>query len=427
MAKFMIIVGAQWGDEGKGKFVDLLTEHMHGVVRFQGGNNAGHTIIINNKKIILHSIPSGILHKNVTNFIGNGVVISLPALIKEIEEVESHGIKIENRLFISESASLVLPSHILLDQARENDQTGNSIGTTRRGIGPAYEDKIARRAIKISDLFFPELLEKKLKTLLDYHNFLLKNYYDIGTVSYQEALDELLQAFAIVKPLITDVTAKIYEFHQNNKKMLFEGAQGTFLDIDHGTYPFVTSSNTTAGGAASGTGCGPLYFSSVLGIVKAYTTRVGAGPFPTELNDEMGELIRKQGKEFGATTGRPRRTGWLDLVMLKRSVFINSISSIALTKLDVLDGLKKLYLCIGYKLEGKAIQSPPANSEDLKNCVPIYEELPGWQKSTLGITEFSELPKEAVVYIKRIEELTGVPIAMISTGGDRNQTIKIKL
>lgn len=424
-SKKVVIVGAQWGDEGKGKFVDLLTENVAGVVRFQGGHNAGHTVVIDGKKSVLHLLPSGILRKNLICFIGNGVVLSPQAVLKEIQEVEDQGISTENRLYISESCSLLLPYHEALDAARENRLGSKAIGTTKRGIGPAYEDKVARRGLRAGDLFYPKIVAAKLEALADYHNFALKNYYGVAELEYKQVLDELLQLAELLKPMITDVVPHLDKFHKEGKNLLFEGAQGTFLDIDHGTYPFVTSSNTTAGAVGVGCGLGPLYFDYVLGITKAYATRVGAGPFPTECFDEIGNLLRQKGNEFGATTGRPRRCGWLDIVMLKRSVVVNSLSGIGLTKLDILDGLEKILVCVAYELNGKKIEHLPGNIEDLQNCKPIYEELPSWQDSTVGIKDFSKLPSNAVKYIKKIEELLEIPITIISTGPARDETIML--
>lgn len=425
-SKKVVIVGAQWGDEGKGKFVDLLSENVAGVVRFQGGHNAGHTVIIGGKKFVLHLLPSGILRKSLVCFIGNGVVLSLKALIKEIQEVEMQGISTKDRLYISESCCLLLPYHEALDAARENKLGSKAIGTTRRGIGPAYEDKVARRGLRAGDLLHPKVVAAKLEALADYHNFALKHYYAAATLDFTEVLEELLQLAELLKPMIIDVVARLDKFDREDKSLLFEGAQGTFLDIDHGTYPFVTSSNTTAGAVSIGSGLGPLYFDYVLGITKAYVTRVGAGPFPTECFGEVGDFLRGKGNEFGATTGRPRRCGWLDIVMLRRSAILNSLSGLALTKLDVLDGLEKILLCVAYELNGKRLDYFPTNVEDFKNCKPIYEELPGWKESTFRIKDFNKLPNNAVKYIRRIEELAKVPITIISTGPDREDTMLLR-
>lgn len=423
--KSIVIVGTQWGDEGKGKFIDVLTENTHGVVRCQGGHNAGHTVVINGKKSIFHLLPSGILHDGIANFIGSGVVLSPAALLKEIAEVEAQGINVKNKLFISEACNLLLPYHILLDQAQEQSLGKNLIGTTKRGIGPAYIDKVARRGLRVGDLLNRAYFAAQLEEVVNYHNFILKNYYHSELVDYKQVLDEMFNAAEIIKPMIADVPALLADFRIKGKKLIFECAQGTFLDIDHGTFPFVTSSNTTAGGVCVGAGVGPLYLDYVLGITKAYTTRVGSGPFPTELHDEIGRRIAERGNEFGATTGRPRRCGWLDIAMLRRSVQLNSLSSIALTKLDVLDGLETIRMCVGYNCsdDKKMLPLPPLNIEDFKACEPIYEDMPGWKESTYGVQSYDSLPKNAIAYIKRIEELLGVPITIISTGPDRKDTI----
>lgn len=426
MSKSIVILGAQWGDEGKGKLVDLLTENTNAVVRFQGGHNAGHTIIVNGKKIVLHLIPSGILRDSVVNIIGNGVVLSLSALTKEIEILNSQGVNVHDKLFISDACSLLLPSHEALDQAHEDANNKDAIGTTRRGIGPAYEDKIARRAVRVGDLFHKDYFAKKLKSILEYHNFILQNYFNAKTLDYDETLKDIYALFDTIKTMVKDVPELLGEYRAQKKNILFEGAQGTFLDIDHGTYPYVTSSNTTAGGVCTGCGFGPLYLDGVIGVVKAYTTRVGGGPFPTELHDKIGEEIRNKGNEVGATTGRSRRCGWLDLVMLKRAVQLNSLSSLGLTKLDVLDGLDKILICVGYRFGEKIIYNVPANVEDFKNCQPVYEELDGWKQSTFGLKKYADLPKQAIVYLKRIEELLNIPITIISTGPDRSDTIVLK-
>lgn len=429
MIKNLALIGAQWGDEGKGKFVDLLTANIHGVVRFQGGHNAGHTIVINGKKTVLHLLPSGILHHNLNCFIGNGVVISPSALIKEITEIEASGIKVNGRLHISGNCSLILPYHHLLDEARENCMGSDAIGTTRRGIGPAYEDKVARRGLRIIDLLNIDKLPGKLEPLVDYHTFILHHYYGYDAAAlptYNAVLDELLSFAEFVKPMLADVTSLLARYHDEGKALLFEGAQGSCLDIDHGTYPFVTSSNTIVGAVSAGCGLGPLYLDGVLGITKAYTTRVGAGPFPTECRDAIGQRMAQRGKEFGATTGRPRRCGWLDMVLLRRAVTLNSISIFGLTKLDVLDGLDKILICTAYNLHGKTLTEPPLAAEELTECVPIYEEFAGWQDVTYGLTDYNKLPPAAVKYIKRIEELTHVPITIISTGPDRHETIMLR-
>lgn len=425
MTKTVIIVGCQWGDEGKGKIVDLLTQHVNAVVRFQGGHNAGHTLVIEGKKTILRLIPSGILHKNVDCLLGNGVVISLEALLNEMDELEKKGIPVCERLRISTTCPLILPSHIAIDKAREKN-TESSIGTTKRGIGPAYEDKVARRGLRMNDLFNPKHFAEKLKILLDYHNFLLKSYYHVDTIDYQQTVDSLSKISEKLIPLITDIPALLAKYHQENKTFLFEGAQGTFLDIDQGTYPFVTSSNTIAGAAATGSGLGLRHFNYVLGISKAYSTRVGNGPFPTELLDKDGETLREHGHEYGSVTQRPRRCGWLDSVLLRRAIQLNSISSLCLTKLDVLDQMETIKICTAYKLDNETLRDLPLNPDDLMRCVPLYEEHKGWKTATTPIKEFSKLPMEAQRYLRRIEEIIDVPISLISTGADREETIVLE-
>jgi adenylosuccinate synthase len=424
MSKSVVVIGCQWGDEGKGKIVDLLTEHAAAVVRFQGGHNAGHTLVINGQKTILRLIPSGILRPHVKCLIGNGVIIAPDALLTEIKALEETGLSVRERLHISAACPLVLPSHVALDQMREASTA--AIGTTKRGMGPAYEDKIGRRALRVGDLLHPERFAKKLAELLDYHNAILKHYYHADPIDYQKTLDDALALATEIAPLITDVSAMLFDLYQQGEHLLFEGAQGTFLDIDHGTYPFVTSSNTTAGGAATGTGFGPRYLDYVLGITKAYATRVGAGLFPTELLDAMGDQLRKGGNEFGSNTGRPRRCGWFDAVMLRRAVQLNSISGLCVTKLDVLDELEIIKICTAYRCDGKILSAPPLDVEELMRCEPVYEELPGWRTSTLGIKEFADLPANARAYLRRIEELAGAPIAMVSNGAERNETIVLQ-
>ncbi len=423
MGKFVVVLGSQWGDEGKGKIVDLLTEEVTAVVRFQGGHNAGHTLVINDEKTVLHLIPSGILRENVRCYIGNGVVLSPRSLLEEMEMLTQRGVPVTERLQISESAQLILPYHVSLDIARERARGVAAIGTTGRGIGPAYEDKAARRGLRVGDLFHRERFAAKLGEVLDYHNFVLRQYFHTQPVSFQETLDEAMQQADFIAPLVMDVARCLVKLKKAGESVLFEGAQGTLLDIDHGTYPFVTSSNTTAGGACTGTGVGPLDLDYVLGITKAYTTRVGAGPFPTELIDEMGEHLARQGHEFGSTTGRPRRCGWFDVAALRRAIQINSISGLCVTKLDVLDGLERLRICIGYRVGQNEYQSPPTMAETLDSCEPIYEEMPGWTTSTVGITDYDHLPCEAKAYLERIENLVGTPIDLISTGPDRKQNI----
>jgi len=423
MGKNVVVIGMQWGDEGKGKIVDLLTDKAAAVVRFQGGHNAGHTLVISGKKTVLHLIPSGILRDGVLCLIGNGVVVSLDALISEAQELIDNGIPVFERLRISPGCPLVLPSHVALDIAREKARGASAIGTTGRGIGPAYEDKVSRRALKVSDLFVREKFAAKLGEVLDYHNFLLQNYFKTKPVDFARTLDEALQTAETIAPITVDVTQVLQDLADDGKSILFEGAQGAFLDIDHGTYPYVTSSNTGAAAASTGTGIGPLNLDYILGIVKAYTTRVGAGPFPTELFDEMGEHLGTVGAEFGATTGRPRRCGWFDAVALRRSIVNSSVSGLCVTKLDVLDGLETVRICVGYEIDGDPIAGLPVLVDRFADCQPVYEELPGWSGSTVGATANSDLPANAQKYLARIEELVDVPIDIISTGPDREQTI----
>jgi adenylosuccinate synthase len=419
----VVVIGTQWGDEGKGAVVDLLAERARAVVRFQGGHNAGHTLVIGGRKTVLHLIPSGILRDDVICLIGNGVVVSLDALTQEMDELIGRGVPVEQRLRISPACPVILSSHGLLDKARERASGPGAIGTTGRGIGPAYEDKIARRAIRIADLFAPDALKAKLERLLDLHNFLLERYYSVAPVDARRELDNLLQLGERVKPLVVDVTEVLHDLQRNGSRVLFEGAQGAMLDIDLGTYPFVTSSNTTVGGAATGTGVGPRAVDYVLGIVKAYTTRVGAGPFPTELADDVGKHLGSVGAEFGATTGRPRRCGWFDAVLLRRAVFTNSLTGVCLTKLDVLDGLPEIKICVGYKLDGRRIDTPPLLIDRYGECEPVYETHAGWKQPTRGATAFEALPPEAQGYLARIEQLAGVPIDVVSTGPDRDAVI----
>ncbi len=419
----VVVIGTQWGDEGKGKIVDLLTEHAAAVVRFQGGHNAGHTLVIDGDKTVLHLIPSGILREGVSCLIGNGVVLSLEALVQEANELIAKGVPVFERLRISPRCPLILPSHAALDLARERARGAAAIGTTGRGIGPAYEDKVSRRALKVSDLFVREKFAAKLGEILDYHNFLLKNYYHAEPVDFSTTLDDALRAAEIVAPITVDVTQVLQDLGDAGKSILFEGAQGTFLDIDHGTYPYVTSSNTVAAADSTGTGVGPRNLDYILGIVKAYTTRVGAGPFPTELFDDLGQHLARVGAEFGATTGRPRRCGWFDAVALKRSIINSSVSGLCVTKLDVLDDLESIQICVGYQIDGESIPGLPVVVDRFAECKPVYEELPGWQDSTVGVTALKELPANARNYLARIEELAGVPVDIISTGPDREQTI----
>lgn len=427
MAKHVVVVGTQWGDEGKGKIVDLLTQDAQVVVRFQGGHNAGHTLKINGEKTVLRLIPSGILRTHVKCYIGNGVVLSPDALLTEIRELETKGIDVRNRLSISQACPLILPCHVALDKAREAHKGSVVIGTTGRGIGPAYEDKIARRALKVSDLFHRERFTAKLTELLDYHNFLLTHYYKQPAVDLQVILDESLAWADELRPMVTDVTARLHEHRERGDAILFEGAQGVYLDIDHGTYPFVTSSNTCVGSVINGAGFGPLYLDYILGITKAYTTRVGGGPFPTELREEVGQRLAERGNEFGAVTGRPRRCGWFDAVLLRRSIELNSLSGLCLTKLDVLDGLDVIRIAIAYRdAEGTMLVRPPQSADDFEGLEPVYEEMPGWTESTADVTQLEQLPPNAIAYIKRLEQLLGVPIDMLSTGPERNSTIILR-
>jgi adenylosuccinate synthase len=431
MAKNVVVIGSQWGDEGKGKIVDLLTDKAKAVVRFQGGHNAGHTLVIDGVKTVLHLIPSGVLRENVLCLIGNGVVLSPSALLEEIDMLEKNGIPARERIRLSESCPLILPYHIALDQAREIARGNKAIGTTGRGIGPCYEDKIARRGIRLGELLDPEHFAKRLQEVMEYHNFSLKHYFKQPEVDYQTVLDEALQQAEQIKDLVGDIPGILHQMKADGESIMFEGAQGALLDIDHGTYPYVTSSTTTAGGAASGSGVGPADLDYILGIVKAYTTRVGAGPFPTELvysmdedkGDETGKYLGTKGHEFGATTGRQRRCGWLDIVSLNRSLKINSVTGICITKLDVLDDLETINIAVSYDLNGANMTTPPVGSDRLAECMPQYIEMPGWQQSTIGIKSYDDLPQAARDYLNKIEELTGTPIDIISTGPDRAETI----
>lgn len=422
----MVVIGTQWGDEGKGKVVDLLTERAAAVARFQGGHNAGHTLVIGGRKTILSLIPSGILRDRVRCFIGNGVVLSLEALLTESGMLMEQGIPVFERLHISPLCPLILPSHVALDQARERARGVNAIGTTGRGIGPAYEDKVARRAVRVADLFQRDRFAAKLGEVLDFHNFVLQHYYRVPTVDFQKTLDEQLSMANRIAPLVTDVTGGLHELRVAGANVLFEGAQGAMLDVDLGTYPYVTSSNTTAGFAGTGTGLGPRAFDSVLGIVKAYTTRVGAGPFPTELFDQYGEHLSRVGHEFGSVTGRRRRCGWFDSVALRRAVVHSSVSCLCITKLDVLDGLDTIRICVGYRANGEVSPDSPVNIEGYSAIEPVYEELPGWDESTVGLTAYEALPANARRYLERLQVLVNAPIDMISTGADREQTIVLR-
>lgn len=426
MGKNVVVIGTQWGDEGKGKLVDLLTEQAAAVVRFQGGHNAGHTLVINGEKTVLHLIPSGVLREGVQCMIGNGVVLCPEALLKEIKILEKSGVPVRNRLKISEACALILPVHVAIDQAREKARGSKAIGTTGRGIGPAYEDKVARRGLRAGDLLNSDEFAKRLKDLIDYHNFMLVNYYQAEPVNYDEILKNTLELGELIKPMLTDVGEELQALQAQGSNIMFEGAQGALLDIDHGTYPYVTSSNTTAGGAATGTGVGPLAIDYVLGITKAYSTRVGNGPFPTELDDAYGEHLGKKGHEFGATTGRKRRCGWFDAVSMRKSAQLNSLSGICLTKLDVLDGLDKIGICTAYKINGVVTETAPLGADQYAACEAIIEEMPGWKGTTEGVTDFDKLPENAKAYIARIEELVGVKVTILSTGPDRNETIVLE-
>ena len=426
MGRAVVIIGTQWGDEGKGKVVDMLTDRVDAVVRFQGGHNAGHTVVIEGEKTVLHLIPSGILREGVDCLLGNGVVLSPAAFIEEIEMLEERGVPARERLTVSSACPLILPYHVALDQAREKARGAQAIGTTGRGIGPAYEDKAARRALRVGDLLHRERFAAKLGEVLDYHNFVLGQYYRVETLDFQAILDDQMRYAEIIAPLVGDVAEMLYQQHQKGGRILYEGAQGTLLDLDHGTYPFVTSSNTTAGFAATGAGSGPRVIDYVLGITKAYTTRVGSGPFPTELSDEMGEHLARRGHEFGATTGRPRRCGWFDAVALRRAQQLNSVSGLCVTKLDVLDGLDEIRICVGYDTPHGRLQSVPTGAEALEQVTPIYEDLPGWQASTVGVREWDALPPNARAYLERIAEIAETPVDIVSTGPDRADTIVLR-
>lgn len=423
MGKNVVVLGTQWGDEGKGKIVDLLTEQVNHVARFQGGHNAGHTLVIDGEKTVLHLIPSGILREDVTCLVGNGVVLSIEALLKEMSELEAKGVPVRERLRLSPASPLILPTHIALDQAREVKRGNAKIGTTGRGIGPAYEDKVSRRGLRLGDTLHPERFAAKLKEVLEYHNFALTQYYGVEPLEYETVLNDTLSQAEQVSSMVIDVVDYLHSARERGESILFEGAQGSLLDIDHGTYPYVTSSNTTAGGTATGSGFGPLYLDYVLGITKAYTTRVGSGPFPTELSCEVGEHLGVKGHEFGATTGRKRRTGWFDSVAVKHAVRINSMSGICLTKLDVLDGLEEVKICIGYLNTSGEVTGIPYDSEGWEKICPVYETMPGWSGTTVGLKSIDELPREALDYIERIEDLVGIPVDIVSTGPDRVETI----
>ncbi|WP_280547845.1 MULTISPECIES: adenylosuccinate synthase [unclassified Halomonas] len=426
MGKNVVVLGTQWGDEGKGKVVDLLTESASAVVRFQGGHNAGHTLVIDGEKTVLHLIPSGILRNDKICVIGNGVVLSPEALMEEIRELESKGVPVRERLRLSPACPLILPYHVSLDQAREKDRGIAKIGTTGRGIGPAYEDKVARRGLRLGDMLHRERFASKLGEVLSYHNFVLTQYHGVEPVDFQKVLDQAMSMAEELRPMVCDTVGLVHEMRRAGENILFEGAQGSLLDIDHGTYPFVTSSNTTAGGTATGSGVGPLYLDYVLGITKAYTTRVGSGPFPTELFDDHGRHLANKGHEFGATTGRARRCGWFDAVALRHAVQINSVSGLCLTKLDVLDGLENIRVCVGYRSKDGEVLDTPVDSEGYEAIEPLYEDLPGWSESTLGARRVEDLPANARSYISFLEERVGTSIDIISTGPDRNETIVLR-
>jgi adenylosuccinate synthase len=425
MAKTMAILGGQWGDEGKGKIVDILTANAQCVVRFQGGHNAGHTLVIDGKKIVLHLIPSGILHASVLCILGQGVVISPQALMDEMDLLNQMGIPVEDRLRISGAATLILPYHVALDKAREQAQGDKAVGTTGRGIGPAYEDKVGRRALRVVDLFDADRFKKKLAEILPYHNFMLTQYYKAPAIEAEPILEEAARARERLKNCIVDVPALLAASYGRGEKIVFEGAQGTLLDVDHGTYPYVTSSHTTAGGIATGSGFGPRFLGEIIGVAKAYCTRVGAGPFPSELQDEVGKHLSSVGQEFGATTGRARRCGWFDAVMMRRSAVLNGLTGLAITKLDVLDGLKEIKICTSYRYQDQIWEIPPVDTELFCKCEPIYEVWEGWQESTRGIRVWDDIPLAARKYLERLAELVGVPIVMVSTGADRRDTIML--
>ncbi|KXW55687.1 adenylosuccinate synthase [Ferrovum sp. PN-J185] len=426
MAKNVVVIGTQWGDEGKGKLVDWLTDRANGVVRFQGGHNAGHTLVIGGKKTVLSLIPAGILREHVQCYIGNGVVLAPEALLREIDMLEASQVNVSQRLIISEACPLIMPYHIAIDKARENKKGNNKIGTTGRGIGPAYEDKVARRAIRLQDLAHPQRFKNKLEESLDYHNFVLTQYFNTSPINLDETFDQVMALSGRILPMIGDVSRLLNEASKQGQKLLFEGAQGTLLDIDHGTYPFVTSSNCVAGAAAPGSGVGPQQLEYVLGITKAYTTRVGSGPFPTELDDEVGKQLATRGHEFGAVTGRPRRTGWFDAAALKRSIQINGVTGLCVTKLDVMDGIETVKIAVGYTTPDGATDILPFGAEAIEQCQPIYEEMPGWTESTVGIENYDQLPINARRYLERMAELCEVPIDVVSTGPDRRETIVLR-
>lgn len=427
MAHNVVVLGTQWGDEGKGKIVDLLTDEADYVVRYQGGHNAGHTLVVDGKKQVLRLIPSGILRQNCTCVVGNGVVVSPEALLGEIRELEEKGVEVRSRMVISPACPLILPYHQAIDRAREAKLGKKAIGTTGRGIGPTYEDKAARRGLRVGDMFNMDDFAEKLATVMEYHNFCLTKYYNVEPISYEKVLEDCRNYAKEILPMVQDVTSLLAKAREAGKKIMFEGAQGTFLDIDQGTYPYVTSSNTVAGGVSTGSGFGPRNIEYVIGIVKAYTTRVGGGPFPTELLDETGEYLCTKGAEFGSVTGRRRRCGWFDGVAMRRSNQINSLSGLCLTKLDVLDGLDEVKLCVAYrKSNGEVIDYSPLAADDYEGLEPVYETMPGWKESTFGLKKFEDLPENAKNYIKRLEEISGVRVDVISTGPDREETIVLR-
>lgn len=426
MSRYVVLLGTQWGDEGKGKIVDLLTEKADAVVRFQGGHNAGHTLVINGIKTVLHLVPSGAMRPEVECLIGNGVVVNVEQLLKEVRELEEIGICIRDRLMVSPACPLIMPHHIALDIAREAARGEGAIGTTGRGIGPCYEDKVARRGLRLADLMRPDLFAEKLRAVMEYHNFALERYFGAEKVDYRETLDQAMAQKEKISDLIDDVSTRLYRLRRQGRSVMFEGAQGMLLDVDHGTYPYVTSSNTTAAAAAVGSGIGPLELDHVLGIVKAYTTRVGSGPFPTELFDRVGRHLGDRGHEFGATTGRPRRCGWLDIVALRRTAQVCGLSALCVTKLDVMDGLETVRICTRYELDGLEVDLPPYGAEAMARCRPVYEELPGWERSTAGARSFDELPANARAYLDRMSELCELPVDIVSTGAERDDTIILR-
>ena len=429
----VVVVGTQWGDEGKGKIVDWLTDHAQGVVRFQGGHNAGHTLVINGRKTALQLVPSGVMRDGVACYIGNGVVVDPAHLLTEIARIEALGIEVRSRLFLSESCPLILPLHVELDRAREarrESHGGGKIGTTGKGIGPAYEDKVARRALRVQDLKHPQRFERKLRELLELHNAALTGPLRSKAMELQPILDGAMHAAKALAPMMADVGYKLFNAHRGGANVLFEGAQGSLLDIDHGTYPYVTSSNCVAGNAAAGSGVGPNLLHYILGITKAYATRVGGGPFPSELpmneTGSVGHHLSSVGQEFGTVTGRARRCGWLDAAALKRANIINGVSGLCITKLDVLDGLSEIKVCVGYELAGRRIDILPLDADDIAQCVPVYDTFPGWKESTYGVTQWDRLPLNARCYLERVQQFIGAPIDMVSTGPDRDHTIVLR-